>query len=185
MSDFRPGDILGFSGKGLTSNVIKAFTCSRYSHVGGIAPYAGEMLLFESTTLSDLPCVITGEHVKGVQAQYPNRRIAAYEGSVWRLRLVPDWVLSSDETELLTRYLVAKIGIDYSAAEAALAGGNLIKRWICRRESFHHAFCSQLWTGALERVGRHPPVNAGKVNPGQLIRTLVDLGYYQPPERLK
>ena len=182
---FQVGDLFAFAGRGWVSNAIKLFTCSRYSHVGGIAAYNGYTLLFESTTLSDVPCVIAGKTVKGVQAHFPFDRMLNYPGSIWRLRLVPDWELSDDESALLTRYLLGKIGVDYSAGAAMLSGGNWLKRWICRNESFHSAFCSQLWTGALERVGRHPPVNAGKVNPGQLIRTLVDLGYYQPPERFK
>ena len=38
-------------------------------------------LLFESTTLNTLPCVLTGRKTKGVQAQRPADRIASYDGA--------------------------------------------------------------------------------------------------------
>jgi hypothetical protein len=199
----KAGDVVAFAGRGVASNAIKLFTCSRFSHVGGIAyvsnrdmrasaRYSGladewtsRNLLIESTTLDTHPCVIQQRPFRGVQAHEPHRRIEEYDGEVWLLKLHPDWKLSLEESSLLTRYLLGKVGLEYSMVEAALSGGNIVKRWLSNPESFHYVFCSQLWTGALERVGRYPLANASKVNPGELVRTLVEQGTYLPPIPLK
>ena len=94
--EFEPGDLLLFAGRGLESRWIAAVTCSPaqllagqwFSHVGICArdPH-GRVLLWESTTLCDLPCEITGRKIHGVQAHLPCDRLAHYDGAAWRLRL--------------------------------------------------------------------------------------------------
>ncbi len=93
---FAPGDLLFFSGRGFISAVIKAFTCWPWdwfrpswrcvSHVGICAAYNGELYLFESTTLCDQPCAITGKKRAGVQAHKPEDRIASYDGHVFHAK---------------------------------------------------------------------------------------------------
>lgn len=203
----KPGDLFAFAGRGLVSSAIKVFTCSRYSHVAGVAnverrhfepfwpskfdrdrlnrTWVDGLCLIESTTLTDSPCLLTGLQVGGVQVQSIERRIESYDGSVWHLPLSEEWMLDPHESDLLTYYLLAKVGRPYPKYEWGFAGGNIVKHWLFHPENFNYVFCSQLWCGALERVNRHEQVNASKVNPGQLIRRLVDVGTYLPPVKIK
>ena len=109
--NWRPGDLLLFSGCHCLSWTIRIGTCSRFSHVGGLAyvdrtliwravdggwmtglseaqvdelacGFRAGWLLFESTTLVDSPCRITDQLIKGVQAHRPMSRITRYKGEV-------------------------------------------------------------------------------------------------------
>ena len=76
-------DIALFSGKGRISEGIKFGTMSRWSHVGLIVvvPDVG-VLLAESTTLSNIPDVLTGDHIRGVQLVNFSMRIDSYNGDI-------------------------------------------------------------------------------------------------------
>lgn len=79
---FHAGDLLFFYGRGFDSRAIEICTAGP-SHVGMIFIYRDTPMLVESTTLSNLPCAIRETYVKGVQAQMPLRRVAAYRGRVF------------------------------------------------------------------------------------------------------
>src|SRR5713226_3934901 len=93
---FVPGDLLVFAGQGFESRAIALATCRPwqllrgewFSHLGICARGpAGNVLLFESTTLADLPCEILRRKTQGTQAHKPWDRIQNHRGKVWRLRL--------------------------------------------------------------------------------------------------
>lgn len=87
----RTGDICLFSGKGPTSSWIKRITKGRFSHIGRILVPAPEMvLLWESTTLSNLVDLDTGRKTKGVQVVPLSERLAGYDGDVAIRRLFPE-----------------------------------------------------------------------------------------------
>ncbi|MHB1033263.1 MAG: hypothetical protein ACYC35_05050 [Pirellulales bacterium] len=209
-NDFRSGDLLAFSGRGCLSRWIQIGTCSKWSHVGGIAwtpkrqlqnlrrsgvldvpearlaDWRDCYLLYEATTLVNLPCRITGRPIRGVQAHQPAERLAGYDGRAWRLRLDPDWRLSAEESTRLTAYLVSKIGRRYDERGALLSGTRLLKRhWWWGRADLATLFCSELWAGALERIGRLPIENPSTFSPAELIRAMVFHGVYQEPEQVK
>ena len=69
----KTGDIIGFSGEGRVGDIINigTFGIPRWSicHVGIMGEATdGRQLLFESTTLDDLPCEIAGVKFDGTQA---------------------------------------------------------------------------------------------------------------------
>ena len=69
----KPGDLIGFSGEGFTGDIINIGTYGipRWGicHVGIMGEAKdGRLLLFESTTLDDLPCEITGVRFNGTQS---------------------------------------------------------------------------------------------------------------------
>ena len=83
------GDILLFSGKGGISQAIKWFTHSKWSHVGMVFRLTDVdlIMLWESTTLSDLDDYESGHPSKGVQLVVLSERVMKYNGPVALRRL--------------------------------------------------------------------------------------------------
>ena len=81
-SKLDTGDIVLFSGKGGISAGIKWFTFSRWSHVGMVLrlPEWNMVLLWESTTLSNVKDVMDGKAKQGVQLVALSERLRTYEG---------------------------------------------------------------------------------------------------------
>ena len=184
-TDFQPGDLLFFAGDDLVSKAIAWKTCSwpqwikgeRFSHVGVCADYSPPnshsrvTLLFESTTLTAMPCVVQNKLVKGPQAHWPNERIKRYPGHVWRLRLRDP--LTEYERERLTNFSLSVLGEDYDWFGAALAG-----TWFARLDDDiqpHAAalFCSRMATLQLRECFRMSQSDApGEFSPARLAREL-------------
>ncbi len=106
--DIRPEignfDILLFSGNGIISNIIKAGSKSKWSHVGlalvlpefprELLPAAvledlderqDRVLILESTTLTDIDDLLTGRPIMGVGIYPLSKRLAEYDGATaWR-----------------------------------------------------------------------------------------------------
>jgi hypothetical protein len=84
-AQLKTGDLLLFSGKGAVSNVIKLFSGGKWSHVGmvlRVPELSDAVLLWESTTLSDIPDVETELPTKGVQIVPLSQRLSRYRGEV-------------------------------------------------------------------------------------------------------
>ena len=183
---FEAGDLLIFYGRELTSRVIEWFTLGP-SHVAIVCPHGDDgPLLFESTTLCNEACVLTGQPVKGVQAHEPWSRIAGYPGAVARLRLMPAWRLSSRETELLHRWLLHVADEPYDLRGAILSGTRFFK-WtaLMRYPDLDSLFCSELCAAALMRLHRLPLTNPSLFNPASLVREVRRCGTYAAPRFLK
>jgi len=183
------GDIIGFSGFSFTSGVINCFTYGvprwNLSHVGIIAHYDCEPLLFESTTLCDLPCEIQKKCVRGVQAHVLEDRIKAYPGKIWRYPLLKP--LRPLEDLRLSWFLTDNIGKDYDMIGAVRSGG-LGFSWLeskLRPENLESIFCSELCAAAYKQLDLLETDNASSWNPNRLIRVLRKLGLIGTPERLK
>lgn len=217
-SDWQNGDILAFSGHGPTSLLIRGATCSSISHVGGVCYVTPEaiqqhleatgrvdatgstisvltywkprFLLFESTTLSDLPCEITGLSIHGVQAHTPEKRIEQYNGKIWRYRMTQSWYQTFDENDgprKLSEKLLALIGTQYDRWEAINSGTHLLKHskfWAILRSLLpgvkanhdKQLFCSEYLVSVLQHLGMFGLEDAGKINPAELISRLVSAG---------
>jgi hypothetical protein len=84
------GDLVLFSGTSTFSNLVKFATQGKWSHVGVVLrtlERPGEPLLWESTTLVDVPDVETGEARPGVQLVPLRVRVERYDGEVTCRRL--------------------------------------------------------------------------------------------------
>lgn len=191
---FRPGDILFFSGKGAISSWIKFSTCSRYSHVGICAEYSKKehsaginlekkVLLFESTSLNNLPCVLTGQLTKGVQAQIPADRIYTYNGKVYISHPQFGFQLNQSENKHLLEFLVHYLGTTYDTDGAILSKFREI--YNITPQSLNKLFCSEYVIAALKVIDRYPLENASKFTPGHVARELVKRGIYTIPEQIK
>jgi len=172
--ELKVGDIISFSGWKLHSIIINL--CSygipflSASHVGIIGEYEGESLLFESTTLSTVPCVIQGKPFKGTQAVRLEDRLANYTGRVWHYPLYRR--LFDAEAERLNQFLVGHIGISYDLIGAVRAGGEAWSWFesLLHDEDLGHIFCSELCAAAHREIGLIRTDNVSRWNPNRLIR---------------
>lgn len=84
------GDVVLFCGAGRVSSVIKRLTRSRWSHVGMVirAQELDLLLLIESTTLSPLTDMDTGERRDGVQVVALSERLSRFDGEAIAVRRV-------------------------------------------------------------------------------------------------
>lgn len=179
----QPGDLLAFSGSESLSLAIRFFSCSRYSHVGICCDALGETVLCESTTLSPLPCLITGERQDGVQFHPVREAIEAYAGHVWVCRVSPWWRLDESERRELSHFLLAFAGLPYDEGGAALAEVRELVNVSDRRAG--RFFCSDLAAFALMRLRRLPLDNSKRYTPRSLVHELLRVGTHLAPERLK
>jgi len=186
---FKPGDILGFSGKSLISDVINVATYGLprvgISHVAIVAEYHAGLHLFESTTLDAVPCEIQGKPVEGVQCHPVNTVVGGYRGKIWRYPLCRP--LYPHESRRLTAFLLKQIGKSYDAIGAFRSAGEGFS-WLESKlhpENLHSLFCSELIAAAYREIGLMPTDDAGKWSPNRLVRRLRRGEILLQPQRLK
>lgn len=199
MNTFAPGDILGFSSHTLTGAAINVATYGipfwSLSHVGIIADLdalhaarptdAPLSLLFESTTLSRLRCVVQGERVRGVQVHFPADVIADYPGKAWHYPLATP--LRPLASARLTSFLLRQIGKDYDQIGAFRAGG-VGYSWLesrLRPENLESLFCAELCVAAHRKVGVFRTKHASRWSPNAFVRAERRGGILGKPIRIK
>ena len=189
MNVIKPGDVIGFAGNGWASAAINLGTYGipfwGISHVGIVAKtFDGRLLLFESTSLKDTPCEITGEIFVGTQAHKLENALAGYVGRVYLYPLYRQ--LYSDEDSRLTQYLMDTIGTPYDLMGALRTSGVGIS-WIeslFRPQDLNMIFCSEWVASALSVIGVFPTNNASRWNPNRLCRYLRRDNVVYKPRRL-
>lgn len=151
----EPFDIFLFSGRGLISKGIQTITGSPWSHVALALrlPQFDLNLLYESTTLSDLPDLTTGAPVKGVQLVYLSERLRSYEGKVaWRPIRGPKTDFMITQAAKFVRCFQGKpyeqnqLELLFSAIDLGFDIGN-------RGEDTSSVFCSEVAALLLRKVG--------------------------------
>lgn len=188
-SSVRPGDIIGFSGDSWLSAGINLATYGipfwGLSHVGIVGGFRDRNVIFESTTLSDLPCVVQGEKVSGTQAHETYECISHYRGKVWHY---PLWrPLSFGESLRLTTFLLKYLGTNYDAIGAFRAGGR-IWSWLeskLRKQDLTALFCSEFCAAAHQHVRIFKANNVSRWNPNFFVRTERRRGILMKPKRIK
>jgi hypothetical protein len=140
------------------------------SHVGIIGEYEGELLLFESTTLSNVECVIQDKLFKGSQACRLDDRLDVYTGRVWHYPLYRR--LFDAEAERLNQFLINHVGISYDHIGAVRAGGEAWSWFesLLYEEDLGHIFCSELCAAAHREIGMLRTDNVSRWNPNRLVR---------------
>lgn len=185
----QPGDIIGFSGHGLVSNFINCVTYGiphwGISHVGIMGEHDGRILLFESTTLNDDPCEITGKCIKGSQAHSLDTRLRGYRGQIWHYPLYR--TLYDFEAERLNDFLIDTIGRPYDDINVYRAGGIGLS-WIESKlyePNLSSLFCSEWCAAAHTTIGILPTDNVARWNPNRLVRWERHHGLLKKPRRIK
>ncbi len=184
----KPGDIIGFTGVGWECVGINILTYGipwyHLAHVGIVGEYYGELLLFESTTLSDVPCVIQSKLFDGVQAVRLDDRLDGYGGRVWHYPLHRP--LYKHERQRLNSFLISRVGTDYDKSGAVRAGG-LAWSWyksLLYDEDLSSLFCSELCAAAHNHVGIMKTGNVSSWNPNRFVRHERNSGILTRPWRL-
>lgn len=182
---FSDGTVIAFSGNTFQSDFINVVTYGlpRWgaSHVGIISGN----ILFESTTTVDLPCVILGQQIEGVQAHTLKSRIPNYAGRVWAYPLISQ--LNDFERDKLYSFLYKRLGTPYDMIGAFRSGGAAFS-WFeskLRKPDQSALFCSEMCAAALRYINRFPTLNESKWNPNSFLRAGRKRGIFGKPERLK
>ena len=182
--DVQPGDVIGFSSRSSLGRWVNYATLGvpgrGLSHIGiaalsPLASYPG-IVLFESTTTCNRPCLLEGQVVHGVQCQPLIERVADYEkiGRSWVYPLaVP---LTDVQAELLTALCVADCGKPYDYAGAIrsrqLGLGWLARMVYPRAENLHALYCSELVAQRLRDLRRLEADNVSDWAPNPLTREM-------------
>lgn len=149
----KTGDIVLFSGKGAFSSTIKWFTKSEFSHVGMVVVLEGydSVMIWESTTLSNITDLDTGTLRQGVQLGYLSERIDKYDGEIKirKLSVKPSRAQIDKLSKLRAKlkgkpYEKSKIELIKSAYDGVL-GSN--------KEDISSLFCSELVAEAYYSMG--------------------------------
>ena len=172
--EYKVGDIVGFSGFGRHSILVNLVTYGlpfwNISHVGIIGEYDGEKLLFESTTLSNIPCAVQKKPFRGVQAVKLEDRLTYYNGRAWYYPLYRQ--LYNAEANRLNKFLISKIGIPYDQVGGMRSAGVGLS-WLESKlhvEDLSSLFCSELIAASHRRIGLLRTDNASRWSPNKLVR---------------
>lgn len=186
----KAGDIIGFSGRSWISAGINIATYGiplwGISHVGllGNAP-DGRLLIFESTSLENLPCEIKHENFTGTQAHLLDDILRVYDGKAYHYPLYRP--LYPNEDERLTAFLMETIHIPYDAMGALRSAGVGLSfvESLFREQDLASIFCSELVAAAYACVGLWATDNVSRWNPNRLVRHLRRAGILLKPRRIK
>jgi len=186
----KPGDLIGFSGEGFTGDIINLGTYGipRWGicHVGIMGEAKdGRLLLFESTTLDDLPCEITGARFDGTQAHQLDAVLQRYRGKVWHYPFYRPFY--GFERKRLTEFLMGTIHVPYGMMDAFRSADNGLSYFelLLHGTDLHRIFCSEWCAAALSYCGVWPTTNFGRWNPNKLLRHLRIHGVLCRSRRLK
>jgi len=147
------GDIVLFSGKGGISAGIKWFTTSKWSHVGMVVrlPDWNMVLLWESTTLSNVADVIDGKAKQGVQLVALSERLRTYGGEAAIRRLSVKRTTAMNNSLMRLRQEVKGRPYEKSKVELVKAAYD---GWLGENtENLSSLFCSELVAEAYQRMG--------------------------------
>ena len=162
------------------------FRCGDISHVGIMANAPdGRLLIFESTSLENLPCEISHENFTGTQAHLLDDILRVYDGKAWHYPLYRS--LYDYEDKRLTEFLMATIHTPYDAMGAFRSAGVGLS-WVeslFHPANLHSIFCSEWVAAAYADIGIVPTANAARWNPNHLVRHLRGAEILLNPRRLK
>jgi hypothetical protein len=150
--ELKTGDLILFSGNDLLSKLIQLVTGSQWSHVGLVLVLHEYdfITLWESTTLSSEPDLITGLPRRGVQMVQLSSRLASYEGSfaLKALNEPVDWA----EHKLADLRLRLN-GRDYERSPNELFKSVYDGKWGENKPDVSSVFCSELVVEAYKELG--------------------------------
>ena len=186
LSMLQTGDVLLFSGNGLSSDVIRWFTGSSWTHVGMIVRLddVDEPLLLESNRGSESIDLFSGEALAGVSLVPLARKLMDYDGDIV-LRRRDGNPLCQRQRRLVRRLVRRLYRRPYR---------NYLWRQVIdvlpghRRRDYSAMFCSELVAELYRRLGWLPQeIRTGRLFPGHFADDSLPLldGELQQPVWLK
>lgn len=154
----KTGDIVLCSGKGTVSTIIKAFSRSRWSHVGMVLRLPAEfdfVLCWESTTLGKLKDVYANEPKKGVQLVPLSERVRTYDGEI-AIRQLSGIDLTNSHIAELNALRREMRGKPYEQDRLELFKSVYDGPGGANEEDLSSLFCSELVAEAYQRLGLLP-----------------------------
>ncbi len=192
LPEFEPAGFLGFSSCSHYGFIINLGTWGipfwSLSHVALVAehPDDGHLVLFESTTLDETPCLFQGRSVDGVQCHEIVPRVLRYPGKVWYYPRVNP--ITPEQSIKLTQFCVDHLGVAYDAVGAFRsrgAGFGWLEKRLFSHEDLTSVFCSEFEVAAENHIGAFHTGNASKWNPNSSARAHLRRGISLKPLRLK
>jgi hypothetical protein len=157
-ADLKTGDLVLFSGASFFSRVIRWAIGGKWSHVGVIVlspQLPGRVLLWESTTLADLPDAETGRAQAGVQLVFLSERLATYAGE-FKLRQL-DKPVTLEMEEAFAKRRAALRGRPYEQDKLELLEAAVDSWFRALKEArLNSVFCSELVAEAYQAMGLLP-----------------------------
>lgn len=147
----KTGDIVLFSGKGNLSTGIKWFTQSKWSHVGMVLVLKDfdTVMIWESTTLSNIKDVETGKAVRGVQLVTLSERLNSYNGDACVRHLNYD--VTPEMMETLRAFRREVKGRPYEKSKLQLLKSAYEGFFGTNEEDLSSLFCSELLAEVYQR----------------------------------
>lgn len=148
------------------------------SHCGVVAsnPTAsGDLMIFESTTLSPGPCVFTMERTSGVQAHKLYWRVANYKGKVWHYPLSK--TLSESQRGGLWQSCINDLGKGYDYLQAFRSrslGFGWLEKLLYGKENLTSVYCSEFVASRYRELDVFRTSNVSRWSPNKLARSLVE-----------
>ncbi len=148
------GDIVLYSGKGHVSSIIKLGTFSRWSHVGMVLRLREYdfITIWESTTLSKLKDLVSGQPRKGVQLVPLSDRVRTYDGAIAVRRLTRVRRGPKMRKELMELRSELR-GKPYEESRVELLRSAYDGPFGANEEDLSSIFCSELVAEAYQRLG--------------------------------
>lgn len=152
--ELKTGDIVLFSGKGAFSDLIKYASMSRWSHVGMVVkiPEYDFVTVWESTTLSNIKDLDTGNANKGVQLVPLSARVDKYSGGMSIRRLEGSDLGSAALSKLMTLRAELK-GKRYERGKMELFKSLWDGKFGLNEKDLSSIFCSELVAEAYQCLG--------------------------------
>lgn len=147
----QTGDLLLFCGRGVTSNIVRYFTRSHWSHIGVVVRLRGvaEPLVLESTTLSDSNDLFMGAPVRGIGLVPLAEKIKQYDGEVALRRRQGD-PLSPSRQKMVERLALMLCHRPYKNFLLCHLRAQFYRR---KQKDYSAMFCSELVAEIYRRLG--------------------------------
>lgn len=151
--ELSTGDIVLFSGKGVVSEAIKLFTLSKWSHIGMVVKIADwdSVLLWESTTLSNMQDAIDGKAKRGVQTVLLSERIRGYRGEIAIRKL--NFEITPEMRKALVDFRKEVKNRPYEEDKIELIKAAYDGPFGSNRKNLSSLFCSELVAESYQRMG--------------------------------
>ena len=171
----EPGDLILFSGKKFPSRMIQLGGWTAWSHVGIVIALDGwdTLMILESTTLSKLPDVLSGEQRSGVQMHRLSERLRTYPGSFAYRKLIgertPDVLQSMiDFHKEFGQHPYEESYLELLRAQYDGPGGH-------NEEDLTSLFCSELVAELYQRMGViSDELESNEYTPKNLAKRMVE-----------